>query len=217
MPADDIKKPVLIFYRLAQVVHLIPYRLFFGFRSFGAENVPDDGRGVILAPNHASFLDPPAVAIAVWKPSTFLAKDYLFQKPLLGRMMRWLGILPIKTASEDIRSIRQLLRILKGGGRVVVFPEGTRSLDGRLQDVKEQGIGFLALKSKAYVVPVYVQGTYEVLPRGAKGFRRHPVRVHIGKAFLPGEDKELLAKENPYLAASQRIMDEIKKIKEEVD
>ncbi len=203
-------------YRIAQIVLFIFYKICFRFKAFGVENRPEDSRGVILAPNHASYLDPPLLGISLKKPVTFLAKEYLFKPFFFGRLLRWLGCIPIKSENEDFRSLRQLFRALKEGKSILIFPEGTRTITGEFQDA-EPGVGFLAVKSRAYVWPLYIRGTFKAFPKGAQWLRCSPVSVHFGKPFIPANDAELMAKEDPYKAVGLRIMKEIKKIKEEVN
>ncbi|MBI4352536.1 MAG: 1-acyl-sn-glycerol-3-phosphate acyltransferase [Candidatus Omnitrophica bacterium] len=205
-------------YRVARFILFVFYKMFFRFRAYGIENVPDpaDERGVILAPNHASYLDPPVVAIALRRVVTFLAKGYLFQKFFIGSFLRSAGVVPIKTRTDDFRTIRQILGILKEGHCVAIFPEGTRSVDGAFKK-PESGIGFLAMKSQAYVVPVYIQGTYEVLPKGAKWFRPRPVSAYFGRSFIPALEKDCLENPSPYEAVAEKIMREIKRMKERVE
>ena len=206
-------------YKFIRVVLYIAYRLFFRFRSFGAENVPgaEDPRGVILAPNHSSFLDPPILGISLKRPVTYLAKEYLFRKFIVRQALEAAGAHPIHSEAQDFRSIRQVIRLLKEGRRcVAVFPEGTRSPDGSLREA-EGGLGFLAIKSVCWVVPVYIRGTYEAFPRDAKMFRMKPISVHYGKAFIPAQDPEILAAPDPYLAVGQRTMREIQLVKAEAD
>jgi 1-acyl-sn-glycerol-3-phosphate acyltransferase len=205
---------ILWFYALTRAVLFILYRVFFRLRCYGTENVPDDARGVILAPNHASFLDPPILGIALKRPVTYLAKEYLFKPFPLNFLLRWLGVLPIKSQSDDFRSVRQLLRALHEGRCIVVFPEGTRTPHGGFQD-PEGGAGFLAVKSRSWVVPVYIQGTFEAFSRKARFFRPHPVKVFFGRPFIPAEEVWVAERQNHYLAVSQKIMTEIKKIQEE--
>lgn len=216
MPANHDRKPIMAFYWLTKIVLSITYKLFFGLKAFGLENIPNDDRGVIFAPNHASYLDPPLIGVSTERHVTYLAKEYLFRVLILGTMLRWLGVLPIKSESQDFRSMRQLLRILKGGKRMVIFPEGTRSLDGNFKSV-EGGVGFLALKGETWVVPTYIRGTFEALPKGAKWFKCAPVRIYYGKPFIPSADTTLLSNQDPYLAVSEKIMAEIKKINEAVE
>ena len=189
--------------------------MFFRFESYGSENVPDEkeGRGVILAPNHASFLDPPLVGISTRRRVTFLAKDYLFKAFFVGFVLRKIEAFPIKTDTGDLKSIRELVRLLKKSKCVVVFPEGTRSPDDSLRE-PESGIGFLAMKSEAYIVPVYIQGTFKAFPRGVKFFKCHKVRAYFGKPFIPALDEEIVKQTDPYKTTSLKIMAEIKALKE---
>jgi 1-acyl-sn-glycerol-3-phosphate acyltransferase len=193
------------------------YKICFGFRHYGTEKVPAarDPRGVILAPNHVSYLDPPILGISLKRRVTYLAKDYLF-RGFLGWMLRSVGALPIKTGADDFRSIRELVRLLKEGRCIAVFPEGTRSESGELK-APEGGVGFLALKSGAAVVPVYIRGTYEAFSRDMKMYRPHPVRAYYGDPFVPALEKDFQDSPEPYMAVSRRIMAEIAKLKEKVE
>ncbi len=207
-----------LFYRLIRAVLYMLYRLLFRFRFYGAENVPPDtdARGVILAPNHASFLDPPILGISLSRRVTFLAKEYLFKNWFVGAVLRGIGAYPIKSEKDDLKSIRDLIRLLKAGRCVVVFPEGTRSETGQMKQ-PEAGIGFLAAKSSAHVVPVYIRGSYDAYPKGAKFFKMKPVDVYYGKPFIPAEDNSLMDSPDPYAATSREIMARIQAIKTAVD
>lgn len=210
------RKGNLFFYRFIRLVLYIAYRLCFRFRHYGSERVPQeaDGRGVILAPNHSSFLDPPILGISLKRPVTYLAKEYLFRAFFVGWVLRSIGACPIKSKADDFRSIRDLLRILKEGRCIVVFPEGTRSQDGRLKK-PEGGVGFLAIKSKAWVVPVYIEGSFEAFPKGKKFFKCSPVSVRYGRPFIAAEDPALVADPDPYMAVSRKIMKEIESLQKE--
>ena len=141
--ADRVINPSPGFYKLIQIVLFRLYRIFFDLKVYGVDNVPEDSRGVIFAPNHASFLDPPILGISLKKPVHFLAKEYVFKVRGLGRPLYWLGVLPIKSESDDFRSMRRIMRTLKEGGRLVIFPEGTRTTDGQFREV-EGGAGFFS-------------------------------------------------------------------------
>ncbi len=207
-----------LFYRLIQGVLLMFYKVAFRFRRTGTQLVPkaSDPRGVILAPNHASFLDPPILGISLHRRVTFLAKEYLFKNFFVGTVLRGIGAYPIKSEKDDFRSIRDLIRILKDGKCVVVFPEGTRSENGQMKE-PEGGIGFLAVKSGAYVVPVFICGSYEAFPKGAKMFRPHNIGEHFGEPFVPAEEKSLLQDQDPYAAVARDIMARIRNIKDAVE
>src|SRR3989338_1550640 len=196
-----------LFYKLIRTALFIAYRVFFDFKYFGHERVPseDDRRGVILAPNHASYLDPPILGISLKRQVTYLAKEYLFKNWFVGLVLRGIGAFPIRTRTDDFRTIRELIRVLKEGRCGVVFPEGTRSPDGVLREA-EGGVGFLAAKSAATVVPVYIRGTFEAFPRGVNFFKCKPVEAHYGHPFVPAEDAALMGEEDPYAAIGLRIM-----------
>jgi 1-acyl-sn-glycerol-3-phosphate acyltransferase len=204
-----------LFYRLIRSVLYIIYRVCFRFRYFGSENVPQasDRRGVILAPNHASYLDPPILGISLERRVTYLAKEYLFKHSFVGFVLRNIGAFPIKSdTGNDLKSIRDLIRILKQGHCVTVFPEGTRSETGELK-AAEGGIGFLAMKSGSWVVPVYIEGSYAAMPKGMKGFKCSPIRTFFGEAFVPAEDETWKGTED-YQAVSDSIMARIRALKE---
>lgn len=207
------------FYRFIRVVLFILYKAFFRLRATHTELVPKegDGRGVILAPNHASYLDPPIMGVTLERRVTYLAKDYLFKHWFVGWVLRNIGAYPIKSGDgNDFRSIRDLVRILKQGAVVTVFPEGTRSETGHFKE-PEGGIGFLAVKSGAWVVPVYIKGSYDAFPKGAKGFKCRPIEVHYGVPFIPAENPEWAkGGDEGYQAVGKKIMADIAAIKDKV-
>lgn len=210
------RKGSLFFYRFVRDALFIIYRILFRFEYYGSERVPSesDKRGVILAANHVSFLDPPILGISLRRPVTFLAKDYLFKAFLVGWVLRGIGAFPIKTKADDFRTVRDLIRILKEGRCLAVFPEGTRSMDGQFQE-PESGVAFLAVKSKAWIVPAYIEGTFEAFPKGERFFKCRKVRVTYGQPFLADEDADPAVSAEPYAAISRRIMKEIKILKQD--
>ncbi len=206
-------------YRVIQAVLFITYKVLFRFSYLDAGQVPlpGDGRGVILAPNHASYLDPPLMGISLKRRVTYLAKDYLFKHGFVGWVLRSIGAYPIKSESaSDFKSIRDLIRILKQGACVTVFPEGTRSEDGQFRN-PEGGVGFLAMKSGAWVVPVYIDGSYEAFPKGAKRFKCKKIKVCYGKPFIPAEMSGWGEGEAGYMAVSQKIMTDIQQLKKNLE
>jgi len=134
---------------------------------------------VILAANHMSYMDPPLIGSLIWRPVRFMAKDELFRIPILRQIVRGLGAFPVKRSMADRVALRHALELLEAGEVVGIFPEGTRSDDGRLQDL-EPGIAFIALKSMAPIVPVGIQGTEKMLPPHAKFPRPARLLVRAG-------------------------------------
>ena len=139
------------------------YKFYFGWRVYNAERVPLQGP-VILAANHSSFLDPPLVGAGVKRGINYLARENLFRFPVLGWVLhRWQAV-PVDREGGGAKGLKAILDRLLAGGAIILFPEGTRSRDGRLQPARS-GIGLTVIKSVAPVVPVRVFGTYEAYNR----------------------------------------------------
>ena len=156
-------------------------RVWFGLRVRGAEHIPSSGPALIVS-NHQSLLDPPAIGGAARRQIYFLAKAELFRIPLFGHLIRAVHARPVRREGSDPRALRTAALLLEEGKALLIFPEGTRSPDGRLGEAKA-GVGMLAVKSGAPVVPAYVSGTLEALPKGAAWPRRSQVSVSFGPAL----------------------------------
>ncbi len=200
-----------MFYAVVRALSLAVLRLAFRFRSVGAGHVPRDG-AVLLAANHVSLLDPPVVGAGAPRPLHFMAKAELFRVPLLGSMIRRLNAHPVERDGADAGALRRALQLLQAGHGLVVFPEGTRGTEGTLGRGRP-GAGMLAALSEAPVVPVYVQGTGRVLPRGASrpALARITVRYGAPLRFARGRGK------NRYQAISDEIMAAIGRLKAEAE
>jgi len=168
--------------------------LCFRLRVSGREHVPSRG-ACIVASNHASYLDPVVLGAASVRRLAFVARHELFDVPVLGAYIRALGAFPVRQEhAVDIESFRRALGILRRDEVVALFPEGTRSHDGRLQTGKG-GVGVLAIKANVPVVPAYIAGTDRALPRAAKWIRCVPVSVRFGpplrsEAFMKGGHRD---------------------------
>ena len=149
--------------------------IVFGYEAKGTENVPLDGP-CLLAANHKSYIDPPAIGACLEREIRYFAKRELFTLPLFGYVIRQYGAIPVDRAAFDRKTLRLALDILAGGEALLVFPEGTRIRRPGLGDAKE-GIALLASQSGVPVVPVWVGHTYE--PRRGI-FRRIPIEVRFG-------------------------------------
>jgi len=156
-------------------------RTFFAFSVEGQEHVPESGP-VILAPNHVSYLDPVVVGIAVSRRIHFMAKRELFRNPLIGWFLRALQAYPVTRERVDPSTLKRTLCFLAAGQAVLMFPEGTRG-DGRVLRPAKPGIGVVAGRSGATVIPVFHWGAERVLPRGSHRLHRAPVRVRFGPAL----------------------------------
>ena len=175
--------------------------------------MPSKG-GFILASNHLSFLDPPALGVACPRPLNYLAREDLFDIPILGRLLRRVGAIPLamdKPPSPG--TVKETIRRLKKGEGLVIFPEGTRSRDGRLQQ-GWPGIGLIALKTGVPIVPVCLKGTEKALPRDAKFIRCKKVSLCFGEKIEAGAISSSENRKDEYRKISQIVMREIARLQE---
>jgi 1-acyl-sn-glycerol-3-phosphate acyltransferase len=181
-------------------------RVFFRFRVIHRERMLQTGP-VILAMNHQSYLDPPLAGTACDRAVYFLARRTLLDVPPLGWLLPKLNVIPVNQEGIDRSALKSLIRVLKAGNAALVFPEGSRTLDGNLQPA-EPGLGLIIAKTLAPVVPMRIFGAHQALPRGG-GLRFVPITVVIGEpisftaADLSPQGKDL------YKRLSQRVMDAI--------
>jgi 1-acyl-sn-glycerol-3-phosphate acyltransferase len=190
-------------YRLGYTISKVVAKLGFRLRTYGRENLIEDGPA-ILASNHASYLDPPLVGVSCRKDVYFLARKSLFERPVIGPLIAQLNTVPVDRDRGDVGAVRALIKLLKSGNRVLVFPEGTRSKDGNLQPARA-GVGLLIAKSLAPVVPVRVFGSYAALPRSG-GIRFVPITVVIGKPLFFTKQDLGTDERAAYQVLSDRVM-----------
>ncbi len=150
----------------------------FYYEVLGRENLIED-RGCLVASNHASYLDPPLVGIAFDREIHYLARNTLFRGFGAWLYPRWNSI-PVDQENPEVKTIKTVIRLLKQGERVVVFPEGQRSFDDVLQP-GQPGVGLMVSKARVPVLPVRIFGAHEALPRGAGRFRRTRITVAVGE------------------------------------
>ncbi|MGA2193392.1 MAG: lysophospholipid acyltransferase family protein [Nitrospirota bacterium] len=199
-----------ILYDLAHIIFFVLFKILFGYRIIGRENVPARGP-VILASNHASLLDPSLVGSAIWRRVNFVAKEELFDRRWKRFiLLKWKAI-PIKRGAMDKTILRTILDRLKAGEPVGLFPEGTRSEGENLLPGKP-GIGMVVSMAKVPVVPVYVRGSYKTLGKVHKKFRLTPISVTFGKPIEFGK-MEGEAGHERYQRISETIMAAIEKLK----
>jgi len=166
----------LIIYRMAKFFVWLYLHAIFRFKVYGRQNVPKRG-GVLLAANHISAYDPPAVGCVIPRPAYFMAKKELFDNPLKNLIMNIARCIPIDRGDVGRATIKRIGELLKQGQAILLFPEGTRSRNGELLAGKE-GVGMIAVHNNVDVVPVYVAGLYKV--RGSI-FRRPKISISFGE------------------------------------
>src|SRR6266481_2348249 len=169
-------------YFLGWVCFRAIYKFYFGWRVYNPERVPLQGP-VILASNHASYVDPPLVGAGLRRGINYLAREDLFRFPVVGWVLRNWNAVPVDRDGGGARGLKAILDRLLAGGAIILFPEGTRSRDGRLQPARS-GIGLTVIKSTAPVVPVRVFGTFEAFNRFMRFPRPRPVAAKFGQPML---------------------------------
>ena len=167
------------------------YRLFWT-RDFDACRIPREGP-VIIAGNHASFWDPMLIAAVFPRPVGFMARRSLFRFPLFGWYIKALNAFPLDRGGDPRAALRGFGERLDRGEAVVIFPEGTRTCDGRLQPLRE-GAGLLAVRHGAPILPLYLWGTFQSWPRGRWLPRRHRLRVYVGEPLHPEESGQAIGR-----------------------
>ena len=196
-------------YRLGWLGFRLLYATYFRWRVFNPERVPQTG-GVILASNHASFLDPPLVGSGLKRGINYLARESLFRFPGIGALLRSWNAVPVDRDGGGAAGLKAILDRLLAGGGIILFPEGTRTRDGKLQPARS-GIGLIVIKSQAPVVPVRTFGTFEAYGRNQKFPRPRRVAVKYGEPMrFEGLRAEAKTCSKPRLKEIyQQIADEI--------
>jgi len=179
--------------------------LFLDVRVQGVDNVPRRG-AVILASNHLSNLDPMLVGVHSRRRMNYLAKEDLFKNSFASFILNKVGAIALKRDRGDYSALRTSLARLKNGEGLVLFPEGSRSMDGSLQEAK-LGVGLIAAKSQALVIPAAVTGSDKAMPKGARRVNRATVTIRYGKP-LQFEYKKTQRKEH-YQEIADKVMSAI--------
>jgi 1-acyl-sn-glycerol-3-phosphate acyltransferase len=182
--------------------------IFFRLRVVHRERMINHGP-VILAANHQSYLDPPLAGSVSDRGIYFLARRTLLDGPLLGWLLPKLNVIPVDSeGGKDRTALKALIRILKAGEGTLVFPEGQRTTDGRLQPALP-GLGLVIAKTMAPVVPMRIFGAYEAWPVHEKWPRLGQVTIVVGNPiYFTAQDLEPAGKDL-YQRLSQRVMDAI--------
>jgi 1-acyl-sn-glycerol-3-phosphate acyltransferase len=166
-------------------------------RYVGLKNLPVSG-GVIIAANHQTYIDPFWVAVVVNRPVRFLAWNESFKWPIVGKLIGMLGAWPIQLEKSDPTAIRRSLQWLRGGGAVVIFPEGGRAFSDGLMARFKNGAVRLALEANVPILPVTIRGGNRVWPKGYRFPRLASVHIIYHGLFkaclLPGEDTRACAR-----------------------
>ncbi|MBE7040296.1 MAG: 1-acyl-sn-glycerol-3-phosphate acyltransferase [Ruminococcaceae bacterium] len=181
--------------------------VFFRLKVHNIENFPKEG-GTIVAINHKSNWDAVFCVALLPRRIFFMAKQELFSKPLLGKIVKWAGAFPVNRGTADVGAIKNAIKILKNGECMAIFPEGTRVREGEPHEIKS-GVAMIAEKTKAPVVPVAIKGKYGI-------FRK--IEIFVGEpVYVKSEDGSKLSHEEIYEFSRQIMYGVLKMAGENVE
>lgn len=180
---------------IAKWLSILVYRC----KSSGQENIPNDS-GVIIAPNHLSLFDPPLTGSFMKQDLYFMAKQELFEVPILGFLIKRTNAFPVKRGQQDMSAFRNAFSLLENKKALLMFPEGTRSKTGQLGKARA-GVGMVACSCQVPIIPTKIVNTNKM-----NKFKQ--LEIKYGKPIYPPKD---YTKED-YLKLSQKVLDEIEKM-----
>jgi cytidylate kinase len=198
------------YYRISQLLVRGLARLLFGLRITGREHLRYR-ENYLFASNHRSYSDPPLVGCTLEREVWFLAKKELFRNRLFAWLIRTYHAIPIDRAELDRATVRRLGDLLGGEESVLMFPEGTRSREGRLSEFKS-GIGLIALRGGVPVVPVHISGSDRL--RDCL-LRRRRLEVRIGRPIRMPERYVPEDRKRDYAVLASMIYEELRMLEDE--
>ena len=187
-------------YNIGVILFKFIFKNFFKCKIVGVENIPST-KGVIIAANHISLWDPPLIGTFLPRKINFMAKEELFDIPIIGYIIKRLNAFPVKRGTADRVAIKKAISLLKSGECLGLFPEGTRSKDGKLGEA-EAGMALIAIKADVTVVPTAV-----IIKKNK--FWGNEIKLIFGKPikYQPNEDGKIVMQE-----FTDEIMREIGKL-----
>jgi len=177
--------------------------LFFRFKVRGGENFPLKGP-FILASNHISYMDPVIVGAAAKRRVRFITSEHLYRNKFAAFLFRAVDCIEIKRGEADHKALKRVMGCLKAGKPVVIFPEGGRSEGKDMKEISD-GLGFLALKTDAPVVPCLVRGSDKALPKDAGFFKSATVTVDVGEPIDPKDFDYKGSKREAYKLFTKKV------------
>ena len=195
-------------YGVSHYIFATLYGMFFRGEVVGLNHIPRSG-AFLFAPNHASHLDPPAIGSQVPQQIAFFARKTLWKGGWSNWWMDQAGCIPVdRDGGSDVSAIKRVLRTLQDGRALILFPEGTRSADGELQEPKS-GVGMIACRARVPVVPVRIFDSHHAWGRGKTIRPGIAVSIVFGRPVEPAEFDDSAAGKLRYQVASERIMGRI--------
>lgn len=204
-----------IIYKISQNLFLFFFTLYNRYTFHGKRYIPRKHvNGIIIASNHASNMDPMLAGLPMHRRIHFLAKKSLF-KGFVGWWTKSVGAFPVDREDVAPSSLKKIISILKEGKTLILFPEGTRSENGELQEFKK-GIGLIAKKTRSLVIPSYIKGSYRMLPKGSKFPKPVKLTTYYGKPVDLNDlyEDEDTDREIVYQKIAERIRSRVVELKE---
>jgi 1-acyl-sn-glycerol-3-phosphate acyltransferase len=192
-----------IFHNLAKLFA----RCFFSLRIIHPERMIEEGP-LILAVNHSSYFDPPLAGICSHRAVYYLARKNLLEWPFFGPLFPAMNVIPVERDGSDMSALREVIKKIREGNGVVLFPEGTRSRNGNLQPARP-GIGLVIAKTSAPVLPMRIFGAYHAFPKGSRGLRLTKITVVIGQPLRFAPEEVTPGTRETYQHLSDRVMEAI--------
>lgn len=199
------------FHYLATVV----YGMFFRGETVGLHHLPAKG-SFLIAANHASFLDPPFIGSQVPRQIAYFARKTLWVGGFASWWLDEVGTIPVdRDGGQDVSAIKRVLKALKDDKGLILFPEGTRTSNGCLQEPKA-GVGLIACRAQVPVVPARIFGSFEAFGKGRSLRLGTPVSIVFGPPISPADYDDPAAGKERYQIASTRIFERIAALKQPV-
>lgn len=204
-----------LFYGFYKIIIGSIFKLFYPLEIKGLENLPREG-GIILAPNHSSYFDPLHFGLAVPRNINWIAKESFFNAWWVGWFFKTTGCLPVNPEKPNIEAIKRALLVLEQGGMLGIFPEGTRSRNGKLMN-GELGVALLALRSGAPILPAAIDGAFEAYPPDAKFPRPRRIKLRFGQPLIFDAVKKGRIDKKTLEAVTEKVMKNIEELIDEFE
>ena len=189
MSSAVCRQPKMRWFRFARWLCKCFCKIFFRISVQGKENIPKKG-AFLLVSNHQSYLDPVFCGIPLKRPLYFLARDTLFANRFFGRLIASVNTIPVRRGKPDLSAIKKIIDKLKQGSGLCIFPEATRTKDGKIATLKP-GFGLLCRRTEAIIVPTVIDGAFECWPRYKKIFAPGSrITICYGRPITPGQIKK---------------------------
>ena len=204
-----------VIYNISTLFFKISLILWNRLEVYNAHLIPKSG-GILIVTNHASYLDPPIIGVAArYRPVHFMARNTLWKNKFAKWWLNNVCCVPVSRDTGDIAALKKSISILKNGKVLSIFPEGTRTIDGNLQDAKS-GVGFIIEKSKCVVVPAYIDGSFKSFSKNCKWIKPNKIKIIFANPIDNNDFLSLGEGKGSYDLYADLIMRKIKEIKDTI-